>query len=406
LTRTFIKFASSLRVTVLLLLLLAALGAVGTFGLWPRGLSAEEYRSLYGFSGSVIVALGLDDFHKSLLYRGLFVLFCLNLSLCGFRRSLDGFRDFAGMGKPQETLELGGGSAGEALAAAGFSVSEDGLGGWRRRWGFLGFPLVHLAPLAVALGAFWGSVGGFIATENIYVGNTAATVYSWDLKKDVNLPFVIAVRGRNTSLFPGQLRITSLRADGTQSEPFEARPGEAVPVPGTGYSARVEEFDPETSNLRYFIIENAFSRGPFSRGREEGAPVRLRPYAFKGFEIKRVEVPVELQSSVTGGVLASGVIAVNDPLSYQGYKIFLTAWGEDDAGAKTVGLQITRDPGEGVLWAGSVLLALGIFILLFSDAGWARVEEGRLLVKASPARRKLIRSALSGRGQEENDDDT
>lgn len=392
--------------TVVLLLLLASLGAVGTFGLWPKGLSAEEYRNLYGFFGSVIAVLGLDDFHKSFLYRGLFALFCLNLSLCGFRRSLDGFRDFAGTGKPQEKLYLHGTGAKEALAAAGFSVSEDGLRGWRRRWGFLGFPLVHLAPLAVALGAFWGSAGGFIATENIYVGKTAATVYSWSLKKDVNLPFSIAVRGRNTSLFPGKLRITSLKADGTQSEPFDAPPGATVPVPGTGYSARVEEFDPENSNLRYFIVENVLSRGPFSRGREEGAPVRLRPYAFKGFEIKRVEVPVELLSGATGGVLASGVIAVNDPLSYGGYKIYLTAWGEDDAGAKTVGFQITQDPGEGVLWAGSVLLALGIFILLFSDAGWAREENGFLLVKASAARRKLLRNALSVRGEEKNDDDT
>ncbi len=390
-----LKKLSSIRLTVSLLMLLAALGALGTFQPWPQGLPAEEYERLYGAGGQVITFLGLDSFHKGFLYRALFTLFCLNLFSCAFRRTLAGVDDFSARGEPRAVIRVDDAKvAAAALESAGFSVSKDGgsLLAFRRRYGFLGFGLVHMAPLAIALGAFWGSVGGFVATENVYAGSSFNTVYEWVQKRDYSLPFTITVHERRISYFPGELKLKALAGSGEPVE-FLVKVGEEAAIEGTGSSALIEDFNPDNGNLSYYILENGIKKGPFSKGREEGAPIRVRPVAFKGFDVKRVEAPVEV-SDAAGNVVKSWTLAVNEPLFHDGYKIFLTAWGQDDAGNPTVGLQITRDPGEALVWVGSTVLAIGIFILLFAQGGWATHENGILRVKCPPAVLKKLREEI------------
>lgn len=383
----------SIRLAVALLLLLAAAAVAGTA--IPQGLTPEDYQRLFPSTWGAVKALGLDRFYTGWLYRSLLGALALNLLACASGRSAEGWRRFRGRGSPSARFPLGDRGTWEPrLRAAGFTVSPSApLAARRRPWAFLGFPLVHLGPLLVMAGGLWGSLGGFVGTRNAYVGSTVRTADRWPAGTPADLPFGLRVDTFRLLYHPIALQLSFLLPSGPSPE-VEAREGTAVAVPGSPFRVFVQRFDPAAGDLVYFVEDASGRRlGPFSRGREEGAPVRARPTAFRDPETRRSEARLALLGA-GGEVLAEHVLAVNEPLIWRGYRVYLTAWGEDRYKNPYVGLQITRDPGQGLVWVGSVALALGLFLMLFGDGAWAREEGGELWVRAG---RRTVQ-ALRGEG--------
>ncbi|RMF47641.1 MAG: hypothetical protein D6751_02205 [Deltaproteobacteria bacterium] len=62
-----------------------------------------------------------------------------------------------------------------------------------------------------------------------------------------------------------------------------------------------------------------------------------------------------------GEVVRQGVIEVNRPLVHRGVAIYQTAWNRDDRGRPYAGFQLSRDPGEPLVWGGCVLFMLAFF---------------------------------------------
>lgn len=394
------KMASSVKFTVWLLVFLAILGALGTSGLIPQGGTAMQYSQRLGMVGDLIVALGLDNFYRSIPFRGLFFLLLVNLILCGFSRLIAGCRNFFALGGAAFTaVEIGREEAKNVLEKAGFSIGADEKAvAFRRRLGFLGFPIVHIAPVLIILGALIGSEAGYIGTKIVPVGEMAVTFLDWSVEEERALPFVLKVKDRVTTFYQGKMRIAALKSDGTMGDEFTAEVGRLAPIPGSDYSLLLDEYNPEINDMRYFIKDGELKNGPYSRGKEDGAPVIVRPVAYKGFEVRQVVALVDLYPSDGKGDVTSAEISVNSPLDYGPYRIFLTAWGEDDEGAPYVGFQVTRDPGEGLVWVGSILLLFGTYILIFFKGGWARWDGGTLRVKAS---REVINSLRASIDEEE-----
>lgn len=382
----------SVRLAVFLLMLLAAVAAVGTSV--PQGLRPEDYERLYPAGWRTVLALGLDRFYTGWVYRSLLGILAANLLACGARRSWAGWERLLGRGAPSARWPLGDREQWrERLRGAGFRVSAAGpLRASRRPWGFLGFPLVHLAPFLFMAGGLWGSLGGYVGTRNIYVGDSTRTADRWPSGSSSPLPFTLRVSDFRLVHHPVQLRVGFLLPEGTAPE-ATLREGSSAPVPGTGYRVFVQRFDPAGGDLVYFLEDPAGRRlGPFSKGKEEGAPLRVRPVAFRDPEVKRAEATVAVVGE-RGEVLRQQVVAVNEPLVYRGSRIYLTAWGEDRYRNPHVGLQITRDPGQPLVWAGAVALSLGLFLLLFGDGAWAREEDGELWLRAGRA----LSTSLAGR---------
>lgn len=382
---------SSLKLALALLLALAALAAVGTFDLLPQRLAPEEYAERYGAAGPVLVWLGLDAFHTSLLYRLLIALFLANLAACGLKRGMAGFREAFGRGLPAESVELKTSEeeAARRLSAAGYAIlSAAPLRARRRAFAFLGFPLVHLAIAPLVAGAFWGSVGGRIATQNVSVGRLTDRMYDWSARDERVMPFALELREFRLLRYPSlHVKVRPLTAAGLGDE-VETEPGRPFAVPGTAFSALLENFDPRTGDMTYRIVAEGRSLGPYSRGREEGAPVRLRPQSFREGEgeIKRAEAVVRFHRE--GGVPpVEAVVAVNEPATVGGYRVFLTSWGKDDQGVDFAGFQATSDPGQGLVWVFSVVLTLGVFLMLFGSGAWVEADGGRLVGRASRDRR-------------------
>jgi len=389
---------ASLRLTLGLLLTLAVLAGLGSF--LPQGLEPAEFRDRFPGFGPLLLALGFDHFFTAPAYRGLLVLFTANLLACATGRSLKGWRNARGRGEPSVRVPAASLAWQPALRARGFRVNRSApLRARRRTWAFLGFPLVHLAPPLVMAGGLWGSLGGFVGTQNVYVGDRTPTVYDWSAGADRRLPFVLAVEDFRLLHYPLQLRVQIL--DGGEPRVAEARVGAAVPVPGSPYGVRVTRFDPATGDLTYRVVGPQGESGPFSRGQEEGAPLRVRPLAFRDPEVRRAEAVVSLQD-VRGTSLARQVIAVNQPLVRDGLRIYLTAWGNDPEGRPFAGFQVVRDPGQVLVWTGSLALSLGLLLILFGDGAWVREEGGELLCRASRGTARA-RALLAPPGAPEGD---
>lgn len=82
------------------------------------------------------------------------------------------------------------------------------------------------------------------------------------------------------------------------------------------------------------------------------------------------------------------VISMNNPVKYGGYKFFQSAVSQDERGTPHSVLGVSRDPGQIIVFAGYVLLMLGLLILLIT-----RMAERRF---SRPETAPLIRSAAGG----------
>lgn len=370
---------ASLRLTLGLLLTLAALAAAGTF--LPQNLDTAVFRARYPEWGPLLLALGLDRFYAGPVFRGLLLLFTVNLLACATGRSREGWRHARGMGRPSVRAPSGGAGWADTLRARGFRVRQaEPLRASRRLWAFLGFPLVHLAPPLVMAGGLWGSLGGFVGTQNVHVGGLTPTVYDWNQERDRRLPFVLAVEDFQLLHYPAELQVQIL--DGGAPRTVEVRVGGTVIVDGSPYRVRVADFHPSTGDLTYWVGGPHGDAGPFFRNQEEGAPLRVRPLAFRDPQVRRVEARVSLRDE-RGQAVARQVVAINEPLVHGGLRIYLTAWGADDDGRPFTGFQVVRDPGQPLVWTGSLAFSLGLLLLLFGDGAWVREEAGELLCRAS-----------------------
>jgi cytochrome c biogenesis protein len=226
-----------------------------------------------------------------------------------------------------------------------------------------------------------------VGTQNVYVGDAATTFYNWSAGADEPLPFTLAVEDFRLLHYPIKLRVQfELQAGGVHET--ELRVGQIVPVPDTQFRVRIESFDSKTGNMVYWVGSPTGESGPYSKGREDGAPLRTRPLAFRDPQVRRAEAVVTLSDS-DGETLARHVIAINDPLVYRGIRIFLTAWDRTPEGFLFAGFQIVRDPGQPLVWVGAAALSLGLLLLLFGDGTWVREEGAALLARSTGGKRSL-----------------
>ncbi len=381
----------SLRLALVLLLALAAVGALGSA--LPQGLEAAEVRERYPALAEVLLALGLTDFYRGPLFRGLLALFTINLLACGMGRSRVGWHAFRGRGAGSVRLPLGDREGwAERLRAAGFRVTCPApLAARRQGWAFLGFPLTHLSLPLILAGGLWGSLGGFVGTQNVHVGQSTPTVYDWAEEAPTALPWVLHVDDFELRHHPTLLRLSVAGPQGPATE-VAARVGARVAVPGTAYAVHLHAFDAAGGDLSFSVEGPGGPWGPLSRATADQSPVRLTPVAFKDPEVSRAAATVSLRRA-DGAVVARQAVAVNHPLVHDGYRIFLTAWGEDAQGFPFAGFQLVRDPGQPLLWTGTFALIVGLAGLFLGDGAWAR-EEGEVLVLQSSRGRKRLGALL------------
>lgn len=222
---------------------------------------------------------------------------------------------------------------------------------------------IHLGALVI-LGGSLISALGFIATVNIYEESSTDTVFNWNVEQDVDLGFDLRVARINVAFYPVDVKVGILK-NGQKAELVLTRTGDSFGF--AGYRVQVLTLEPRTSELELEIQDSAGNRiGTLSTsGRRDlppAFPLDFQLVAFKDPVVKRVWVDLEIREN--GKLLASGTSEVNRPLRWQSMQFFLTRVDADRMGRGYAGIQISRDPGIPFVYAGFIILCLGLLLAL------------------------------------------
>jgi cytochrome c biogenesis protein len=231
---------------------------------------------------------------------------------------------------------------------------------WRRLSG--GVLLIHSGVLIILIGSFV-SRAGFIATINIYEGESSDTAFRWDWQEDTPLGFTLTVNKINQAYYPVPVKVGVILAD-KPSKLFELKTGESFAH--EGFQIEVRDLDPLTSSLHFAITSPDGVRSLQKATKEspaQHAGITLQFVAFQPPVIKRSWVELTLIPA-TGPPL-SGKAEVNHPLQWQGLRFYHTATGNDPYGKAYAGIQVVNDPGIPLLYFGFLVVCLGngIFLL-------------------------------------------
>lgn len=316
----------------------AGLAMYGTFAGRPDA-QTPPGPALEGWRSSLARLLGLADTFHSPLFIALLALLCLNVAWCTVHR----LRQRA-------------------------AVRSSGNRSPRRTIAWLDGAM-HAAVLVILAGAAAKGWAGFIGTQIIPVGTASDTVFAWGSRRDVPVGFTIAVTEQQTDYYPYRARIGVGRAaTGERLRLLELTEGRPQRVPGEDLEITVGALDRQAgvvgvsaraqgSGGELFLETKAGGR---TTGTFENYTLTL--VAFRQ-TVKTVRSRVAIREDGRG--VADGWLEPNARLSHRGTSLFQTAYGVDKFGNPYAGIQVTRDPGAPLFWAGCVLFCLTLPAFLY-----------------------------------------
>lgn len=357
-------FFSSVKLTLVLLLGLSLVAVGGT--LWPVEQGTIQRFELY---------------YQSLWFRLLLGLLAANLAACSWRTFLRVAGEKARLLvllQDKDPLDKGSGhdlpqaeeiALARRLRARGYQVSRS-AGRLLARRGLLGrwaLPVMHLSILAIMVGALAAQLG-FVGTMNLYVNNQSDQYFDWDSESEQPLGFTFRLDHFEPQYYPIELRFASYdRGSRQQLQEFTAREGETVKI-SPDLSVQVLRFFPEEQHLILGVIIDGALLGEYhSLSGDRSYPnsidpgVLIKPTAFRDPLLRQLHAEVSILEG--GAVVRQGVIEVNTPLVHRGVAIYQTAYSRDPSGFWTCGFQLSKDPGEPLVWLGSIVLVLSLLLV-------------------------------------------
>ena len=394
------QFFESVQLTVVLLLTLAGTSVIGT--LIPQNEAPAEYFRTFGpFLFRLFRVLDLFDMYHSWWFQSLLVLLTVNIVVCSigrlsatwklvfvkrpvFRRErfakTGARRSFFVPNRPdaveticRERLKATFGPLRREETETGFC-----LFGERWRWSRLGVYAVHASVVLLLVGGLVGSMFGFEGIVNIAEGESSDTIRLRNSRQSRTLDFTIRCDEFNVAFYdsgaPREFRSDLtlleqgkpvLRKTIVVNDPlryrgisiFQASYG-TLPAQGavliftsgeTGMryrkSVRIGEQVTIPEGLGTFSLER-FSRNAQFRGHAVGEAFTGRLVSEKGEEIE-VLIPLHFPSFDR---MRRGRVVISVEETQQGYY---------------TGLQVARDPGVWVVYAGFILMLVGCFVTFF-----------------------------------------
>ena len=405
-----LDFFGSVRLTLALLMILAVVAIGGTL------------RPVEQTLGDAPPIQRFDLYFQSPGYRLLLLLLAINLAVCTWRtlRRTLGERqrllaqvaagrsdDSAGHPLPAATAEL----LTARLGAAGYRVTPagEGLLGQNRACGRWAVPALHLAVIVIMAGALAGDFG-FVGTTNLYVSHQTDQVFDWDTQSERPLEFTFRLDHFEPAYYPIDLQVAIIDLQNRQLlQTLTTREGETVAA-GNGLVMRVLRFYPEEEHLILFLERNGAPLGEYhalSGTRDyPGNPdpgVLIKPAAFRDPVVRQLRSQVTVLEN--GREARQAVIEVNQPLVHRGVAIYQTAYARDPRGFWFCGFQFSRDPGEPLVWGGSIVLTLALLVvftvrpqsiaLVPRGDGWRLVPLGGFRGEAGQQRLQDLRESLA-----------
>ena len=416
------NFFTSVKLTVVLLLTLAATSVVGT--LIPQNKNPMEYRQAFGdFLYRLFDVLDLFDMYHSWWFQLLLLLLTVNVIVCSVDRltstwkiifvknprfTLDRFKTnknkvVASDPRPVEEMI----AATETLLSRkfGYRRREDGSDGFvmfaeKWRWTRLGVYIVHTSVVLMLIGGLLGSIFGFEGFVNIPEGESVGSIRLVNSDQIQQLPFEIQCDDFSVSFyasgmpkeFRSRLQIIEqgkpvLQKDIVVNDPlryrginiFQSSYGELPGQPavtrapdeiqlvfvskktGKEYRKKTRLGEPIDipENLGRLVLTE-FSADYNFRGRDLGAALVGSLTQADGSEVE-VTLPMRFPS-----------FDRMSPMFNPARKddVFISVLDVQSTAAPAekryyTGLQVTKDPGVWVVYSGFILMILGCIVTFF-----------------------------------------
>lgn len=402
---------ASLRLAIFLFLALAATSILGTF--IPQGQEPGFYIAHYGpVWGKLINLLSLYDAYHSWWYASLLALFMANLIFCSVKRfpvSLKLYRRDPFLIDP-ERLPLAQKAeipeAPETIRSRleGFLFRKFGKGELgvrdRYRWSYFAVYFVHGSILLIVAGALIGALFGYRGSMSLLEGETSNKVFPFRHKKGfISLPFKIKLEKFEIEFYPNGIprdyRSYVKVLDGPRSFDYLIRVNHPLQYRGIKfYQASYQEYAALKVRIEKGNKVKEVWIKPFQDGRwpEEKLTLGLIRYAqAHGFRMAQIwlskdDQPPRMMWLIEGHKERITLSPETLSLSLVAIKpLFMS------------GLQVRKDPGAFLVYAGCILMILGVFVAFF-------FTHRRIWVYVEPAGEKKSRVIVGGYSKRYRDD--
>ena len=423
------EFFASIRLTIILLLSLAVTSIIGT--LIPQNKPPMEYLQAFGeFRYRLFNALDFFDMYRSWWFRLLIVLLALNIIICSIERLAalskilfvknpkikpSRFRQAKNkvvFETPHPASELKEHYA--PIVRRGFSyftaeTSDNGI--WlyveRWRWTRIGVYVVHLSVVLLLVGSLVGSILGFEGFVNIPEKESTSRIFLRNTGQAFQLPFEVHCEDFDVSFydngapkeFRSSLKIiengqTVIAKDIIVNDPlryrginfFQSSYGKMDSPHDPGDDVAPEEFDlrviEKASGAAHTFTARVGERQEIPDGRGAFTILTYRPnLTFGGQDIGAgIEVELKLPGQEAQTILLPLHFPSFDKM--RGGALFFSVTGQKQKDFKPqaaaeryyTGLQVTRDPGVPIVYAGFIVMLVGFVIAFFMSHQMVAVE--------------------------------
>jgi cytochrome c biogenesis protein len=382
--KSLLDFFSSVKLTLILLLGLSLLAIGGT--LWPVEQGTIQRFELY---------------YQSLWFRLLLGCLALNLATCSWRTCVrvagEKKRLLAQLDSPATSSSRAEhmlrhddvDSLSAHLRQQGYRITRSAdrvlaCRGFVGRWSL---PVLHLSILAVMIGALAAQLG-FVGTMNLYVTHQSDEYFDWDVAEERPLDFTFRLDHFEPQYYPIDLRFATYdKQTRKELQEFTSREGETVAL-SPDLSVQVLKFFPDEQHMVLGILREGVLVGEYhSLSGQRSYPnsidlgVEIKPTAFRDPILKQLHSEASILEN--DKVVRQGVIEVNQPLVHRGVAIYQTAYSRDASGFWTCGFQLSKDPGEPLVWLGCIALTLSlilVFTVRFQAVGVVSMPAGCRLI--------------------------
>ncbi|RLB26872.1 MAG: hypothetical protein DRG71_01085 [Deltaproteobacteria bacterium] len=413
---------SSVKLTIVLLVLIAIASVIGTF--IPQREEAVDFaHRLSPQTFHFFQMLGLFDMYHTAWFRILIGALALNLIICSMDRFPGAWRRFTARPRPDRSKIFQGipehqtfvvsqpgesvSSTLEGLLQSKYKGVVKKLSGStvyfyadKGRFSHFGVYLVHLSVLVIIAGALIGSFFGFEAYVNILEGDQVSSAMLRGKMVPVDLGFTVRcddfkvsfydngapkeyrsdlsflhngekvksavllvnhpVKFRGITFYqssygavPGDKALIRIvrRASKPQTSSLTVKLGEKVPLPLDDGFFTVSQIKDNFMNMGPAILIKVAS--------QKGKPIRFWVFQYQD----------RIRRSFPG--IFEKFPKLN-PSAYKPYTFYL----EEIESKYYTGLQLSKDPGVPVVWAGFILIIGGLFITFFASHRrfWIRIE--------------------------------
>lgn len=417
--RVVVKKLSSIQLTVSLLFIIAGLSIIGT--LIPQNLQELEYVQRYGFKlYRFLDTLGLLDLYHTWWFNGLLGLLLLNLLLCSIDRLPGVFKSIRNIRRDMSDSQMSAlpfyrelrlalygeipvNKIKEALSRAGGNIkvlseapSETFIFWEKGRLSRYGPYITHLGIVVILIGALIGSIFGFRANVNIVEGGSADRVF--DIRRNLEIPLGFEVRcekfilefypdSQRPKRFASELKIIENRKVAIEKTIEVNSP---LTYKGlTFYQSSYGPAGPPTFDISVIDKKNGTIRNlKLELEKPEGLSKDFSIAVLDYTEDYRGFGPAVLVGVKSGDdhersfPVFQNFKDLDDIHSTSRYKVVLN---KIEPSLYYTGLQVTKDPGTNVVWLGSFIMSIGLYLafLVYHRRMWIKVIEnkGKIIVK-------------------------